>query len=574
MNAPKNSFENASLLIRNSLILLFVIISVHVQSQDWSWVATAGGDQSDKALDIDIDKYGNQYICGYYNSGTSTSDPSFGIINPPKDFGKEGYVAKIDSMGNWQWVRSAMGGWDERALGLCVDRENDFVYVTGTCWNYTDFGSCAGATFPGSGDNIFVGKFDLSGTCQWLIGAGGSYDDHGFDLVTDKQGNIFLTGFIGDTYAMGGIVAQFGTINVPIPIGDSLGFVAKINPAGAFQWVRTFEATDGERDNRIAIDTIGNIYVTGGFRGTKPFGPITATSFGGRDIFVLKYDSMGNQLWLKTAGGLLDDRGNSVTVDIEQDIYITGELRDVVVFGSDTVNNNGGPNGRDIFVAKLTREGAWVWAKKAGSNNGSDRGNRIVANKQDLLFVTGQFRGNASFGAADTLINVGDSVQIYVAAIDTAGKWQWAIQAGSSIEDRGNGIAVDDSCNIYTTGYYELTASFGSMNITSTGKKEIYVAKIPSACIYSTVGISKNDLPDEIKYYPNPSNGNFTIELGKICDDLTIQIHNIVGQTVQSKKYRSVDKIDINIEQAGGVYFVHLISEEGRSVVFKVIKEN
>ena len=131
---------------------------------------------------------------------------------------------------------------------------------------------------------------------------------------------------------------------------------------------------------------------------------------------------MGNQLWLKTAGGLLDDRGNSVAIDIEQNAYITGEFRDVVVFGTDTVNNNGSPNGRDIFVAKLTPEGAWVWAKKAGSNNGSDRGNRIAANKQDLLFVTGQFRGDASFGAADTLINVGDSVQIYVAAIDTAGK--------------------------------------------------------------------------------------------------------------------------------------------------------
>lgn len=569
MNKKYSGFS-AQKIGRTIFVFLFVLISLHSHSQYWGWVSTAGGDQSDKALDIDIDKYGNQYICGYYNSGTSSSDPSFGGIMPPKDFGKEACVAKIDSTGTWQWVRSAMGGWDERALGLCVDKINDFVYVTGTCWNYTDFGSCVGTTFPGGGDNIFIGKFDLNGTCQWLLGAGGAADDHGYDLVTDKQGNIYLTGLIG----MYSNPAVFGTISIPHPTGDSLGFVAKINPAGAFQWVKTFGATDGERDNRITIDTSGNVYVTGGFRGTKAFGPISATSFGGRDIFVLKYDSSGNQLWLKTAGGLLDDRGNSVTVDIEQYVYITGELRDIVVFGADTVNNNGSPNGRDIFVAKLTPEGAWVWAKNAGSNNGSDRGNRIVANKQDLLFVTGQFRGDASFGAADTLINVGDSVQIYVAAIDTAGKWQWAIQAGSSIEDRGNGIAVDDNCSIYTTGYYELTATFGTTNITSTGKKEIYVAKIPSACIYNTVGISKNDFPDEIKYYPNPSNGNFTIELGKIYGDLTIQVHNIVGQTVQTKKYQSVNKVDVAIEQTSGIYFVHLISKEGKSVVLKVIKED
>ena len=165
MNKKYSRFSTQE-IARTIFVFLFVIVSMQSHSQDWSWVATAGGDQSDKSLDIDIDKYGNQYICGYYNSGTSTSDPSFGIIMPPKDFGKEAYVAKIDSMGNWQWVRSAMGGWDERALGLCVDKENDYVYVTGTCWNYTDFGSCVGATFPGSGDNIFEWNMSMADWCR------------------------------------------------------------------------------------------------------------------------------------------------------------------------------------------------------------------------------------------------------------------------------------------------------------------------------------------------------------------------------------------------------------------------
>lgn len=570
MNKNYSTFATPT-ITRVILVFLFFLTPFVSNAQTWDWIATAGGDGSDKALDLDIDKYGNSYICGYYNSGTSSNDPSFGIINPPLDFGKEGYVAKIDSSGNWQWVRAAMGGWDERTLGLCVDRVNDFVYATGTCWGYTDFGSCVGASFPSGGDNIFLAKFDLNGTCQWLLGAGGGSDDHGYDVVTDKLGNIYLTGLIG----MYSNPAVFGTISIPHPTGDSLGFVAKVSPAGAFQWVKTFQATDGERDNRIAIDTTGNVYVTGGFRGTKTFGPVSSTSFGGRDIFVLKFDSSGNQLWLKTNGSVLDDRGNSVTVDIEQDVYITGEFRDRVVFGTDTVNNNGGPDGRDIFVAKMRKEdGSWVWAKKAGSNKGSERGNRIAANKQDLVFVTGQFRGDGAFGAADTLWNPSDSVQIYVAAIDTAGKWQWAVQAGSTIEDRGNGIAVDDNCSIYTSGYFELTATFGTTNVTSTGKKEIYVAKIPSACVYNTVGVSETEHFESVLFYPNPSNGNVTIELGKMYDNLTMQIHNIVGQSIQTKTYQSVDKLDISIEGANGIYFVRLISKNGDAVVLKLIKEN
>lgn len=563
---------NKFVLVRISILFLFFILPFYSHSQSWQWVKTAGGAGSDKGLDIDIDKYGNEYICGYYNSNSSAGDVSFGIYNAPLDFGKEGFVAKIDKYGTWQWERSAMGGWDERALGLCVDKKNDFVYVTGTCWGYTDFGSCTGTTFPGSGDNIFVGKFDLNGTCQWLIGAGGSYDDHGYDLVTDKQGYIYLTGFIGDTYASGGVVATFGSINVPIPIGDSLGFLAKISPGGVFQWVRTFQATDGERDNRITIDSTGFIYLTGGFRGTKPFGPSTGISNGGRDIFVLKYDSSGNQIWLRTAGGILDDRGNSITVDIEQDVYITGEFRDIVIFGTDTVNNNGSPNGRDIFVAKITKGGNWVWAKKAGSNAGSDRGNRISANKKDLLFVTGEFKGNASFGAADTLINNGDSVQIFVAAIDTAGKWQWAIQAGSTVEDRGAGIVADDSCDVFTTGYYELTASFNSMTLTAEGRKDIYVGSIPNACVYNS--IHENIAFTSVSCFPNPSNGNFTIDLGKVYDDFTIQVYNVMGQVVQNKKYESTNKVNVTIEQSSGIYFIRIISKKGESITLKAIKEN
>lgn len=541
MNLKKiNIVSDPSVLIRSIFILLFLLVPFYSNSQAWQWAATGGGSSSDKSLDIDMDRYGNQYVCGFYNS-TSAGDISFGIIQPPFDFGKEAFVAKIDSTGTWQWVKTGIGGWDERALGLCVDNVNDYVYVTGTAWYYTDFGSCTGAFFPGSGDNIFIGKFDLSGNCQWLIGAGCDYDDHGYDLVTDKLGNIYLTGFIGDTYASGGATAAFGSINVPIPFGDSLGFVSKISPAGVFQWVRTFQATDGERDNRIAIDSTGNVYVTGGFFGTKPFGTAFATSYGGMDIFVLKYDSSGNQLWLRTTGSTLDDRGNSIIVDQYQDVYVTGEFRDKIGFGTDSLNNNGGPSGRDIFVSKIDPSGNWKWAKKAGSNGGSDRGNRIAANKQDMLFVTGQFKGDARFGSADTLYNSSDSIQIFVAAIDTSGKWQWAIQAGSTIEDRGTGIIADDSCNLYATGFYELTATFGSLSLNALGRKDVYVAKIPNACIETPdppvplpppiVAECAPSVPNV--FTPNRDNVNeyFFVD-GSCIDKLSLSIYNRWGNNI------------------------------------------
>jgi len=467
--------------------LFFLITSINSFSQNWQWVKNAGGPASDKGTDIDSDDAGNLYVSGYYNVGQPAyMTVNFGSITPATDWGKEGFIAKMDPAGNWLWVKPAIGGWDERVLGLCVDKVNGYIYATGTTWVWLNsFSNCSLMT--GSADEIFVGKFDLNGNCIWLINCGTDGDDHGYDMVTDKAGNIYLTGFLGDHYGYYGNPGYFGSIVVPMPPGqDSTSFVTKISPAGVFQWVRTFNAIDAERDNRIAVDTLSNVYVAGGFWGTKDFGSTVVTSNGGVDIFVIKFDSNGNQIWVETTGGLLDDRANSITVDKYNDVYVTGEFRDVVPFDSDTLNNYGGPNGRDIFVAKMKTNGNWVWAKRAGSKGGGDRGNRIVSNTKGDLFVTGQFSDTAKFGGNITLNNT-DMYQVFVAGIDTSGTWKWAIQGGGSGDDRGNGLTTYDSCYVYACGYYPSAAQFGSIPLSNYGGKDIFVGKISGALANLTI---------------------------------------------------------------------------------------
>lgn len=474
--------------MRKILPLIAVIIFIltgDAFSQNWQWATMAGGIGSDKATDMDIDSAGNLYVSGYYNVGQPASFPAFfgSITAPYGSWGKEGFIAKIDSSGTWMWVKGAVGQWDERVLGTCVDKVNGFVYATGCTWlDINSFGNCSFA--GGSADEIFVAKFDLNGNCQWIIYAGSDGDDHGFDLVTDKAGNIYLTGFISDHYGWYGNPGTFGNITVPMPPGqDSTAYIAKISPSGVFQWVKTFDAVDGERDNRIAIDSSANVFVTGGFWGTKQFGPQTVTSNGDRDIFVVKFDSSGNQLWVKTAGSAFDDRANGITVDHFNDIYITGEFRDKVGFDGDSINNNGGPNGRDIFVAKIKQDGSWVWGKKAGSNNGSERGDRIVSNKNGNLFVTGQINGEASFGPNITLFPDSiNTIEFFVASIDTAGKWHWALLGEGSTEDRGTALACDDSCNLFAAGYFKPDLVIGSDSLYGSGSKEIFVAKVVNSC--------------------------------------------------------------------------------------------
>lgn len=462
------------------LILVLIMSVSDAFTQNWDWVVKGGGSLSDKATDVVMDGAGNTYVTGYYNE-----QANFGSIQTNFSFqhSKEVFIAKIDPNGNYIWVRNGVNYYDDRGLGMCLD-ENDNIYITGTCWGAILFGGLY-AELPGNyTDNIFILKLDSNGNFIWLDVVGTDIgDDHGHDVASDKNGNIYVTGFLSSFCfgANGPSSAQFGSITTLSP-NDSLAFLAKISTSGNWQWVRTFDGEDAQKDNRVAVDPQGNPYVVGGFRHTVNFGSNTLTTSGGQDAFITKYDANGNHLFARSGGGVLDDRADGIAVGSDQHIYITGEFKDHAGFGLDSVNNNGGPNGRDIFVARMDFNGNWKWVKKAGSNSGSDRGTAIATNNKHNIFVSGQFRGNASFGGTLNLMSGSDSTQAFVAAIDTLGKWRWALQGGGAFEDRGTSVFADSNCNLVTCGYYVGNAIFDTVMLGGNLKKDLFVAQISDPC--------------------------------------------------------------------------------------------
>lgn len=529
---------------------------------------------------MSIDNNGNSYIGGYYNVGQPASySVNFGSIIPAGNWGKEGFIAKIDKNGNWIWAQGIIGGYDERVLGVHVDNITNHVYTAGTYWDWGSanqliLGVCNLNSTSSGGDNIFVSKSDLNGNCQWLISAGGGNDDHGYDITTDNQGNAYLTGFISSQ------LVPFGNDTLSAPPGDSVCIVAKISPLGNFMWARQFGNCDGERDNRISIDNANNVYIAGGFHGTKAFGTTTLTSTNnGIDVFVTKYDQFGNHIWAKRAGGILDDRANGITVDVStQKIYVTGEFRDYAYFDLDTVNNNGSSNGRDIFVAKMNTAGNWLWAKKAGSKSGDERGNSVCSNSKGNIFVTGQITDTAKFGPIITLItSPTTTTDVFVAAIDSLGKWQWALKGGTLKEDRGTGIACDDSCNIYTSGYYEGTATFGGNTLTQYGKRDVYVARINSSCFTYVLNFDELSARETSVFaFPNPATDQIQIKFNNDAiqiEDVKVVFLDMLGRVIDVQQQNGSREFiyDVsNLDQ--GVYSINLISE-GKTKVVKFVKQ-
>ncbi len=529
-----------------AFFLCLLFSSFFSKAQTFDWLVTGGGPLSDKATDIAMDPDGNFFITGYYNE-----EATFGphVIPFSNSGSKEAFVAKMDPAGNYLWVKYGENYFDDRGLGLCTDNQGN-VFVTGTCWGGINWGTLSVYNSTSYTDQIFVLKIDGNGNEIWLKNAGvdaGGYpynDDHGFNLVADTLGNIYATGFISNNTSSPK-TATFDAITISVAPDDSMAFVAKLNPSGAWQWVKTFDGESGSRDNDIAVDDENNLYVVGGFDGTRTFGTSTLTSVGGTDVYVVKYDQNGNFIYAQRAGGPLDDRANAVTFSSDNHVYLTGEFRDKAGFGLDSVNNNGGPNGRDIFVSRMKKDGTFQWVKKAGSNSGDDRGNGVITNDEGNIFITGQFRGNASFGGDIDLDSGADSIQFFVAAIDTLGEWRWAKQGGGDLIDRGNKIAVDDDCNVYACGYYELTMNTDAIQITSTGKKDVFVSKIKDACFgYEDPG-DTTIIPDPVipidyctikfanVFSPNNDGINDFIKFSDSCNvEVSVQIFNRWGNLV------------------------------------------
>ncbi|UKN00799.1 gliding motility-associated C-terminal domain-containing protein [Paracrocinitomix mangrovi] len=558
--------------------------------QTVEWLVSAGGIKSDKGCEIVVDQDGYIYETGYYNEEANFGPYNTGFSYPHS---KEAYVAKLDPNGNYLWVKHGLNYYDDRGLGLDVDPFGN-VYVTGTCWGGLVWGSLNVYNTSSYTDQIFVVKMDSDGNEIWMKNAGvnePSYpynDDHGQDLVCDSNGNIYVTGFLSNNDPTDHL-ATFDAITVPVAAQDSVAFIAKLSNDGVWQWVEVFDGIYAHRDNAIALDDDENVYVTGSFVDDSQFGTQTITSYGNQDIYVVKYDSNGNFQWVTQAGSVKSDRGNDICYGFDGYMYVTGEFRDVCSWGTaTTLDNNGGPKGRDIFVAKISKDGEWKWANMAGSKKGSDKGIGIIANGDGNIFVSGQFSAEANF---DSLIvdSDGDSVDVFVAAIDTTGAWRWVVAGGGPGFDRGLGIDVDTSCNVYVTGWYTNNMDMQNDAITADGAddKAIFTLKISDACFGypppeeeppptdTTVVIVDSGPSDPCiltsanVITPNNDGSNDEIYFTSPCDKIVgIVILNRWGRTVYSsddstQPWKGISNDGDLVPE--GVYFwkVHVKNEDG-----------
>lgn len=456
------------------------------------------------------------------------------------------------------------------------------IYITGRFAATADFDpGPATYTMTALGHDIFFAKYDSLGNFIWAkaISNGSSWTAAN-DIAVDSLNNVYLTGIIDALsvdFDPGPGVQYLSTT------GYKDAFFAKYDAAGNYVFAKAIGSNywhDGS--NSIAVDKHQNIIITGYFRNWMDFDPhpiiVNGSNSGPCDnIFLAKYDSLGDYLWHKSCGGNGIDAGTDVITDNSGNIYFTGNFDDIGNFDLLTATANS--TSKDIFLAKFTPSGSCSWVNAFGGV-WADYGMSVTIDKAGKLLLTGTYWGTADFdaGPASAIFTAtGGGVDPFFAKYDLAGNYIWAKSLSGVLNfETSNCISTDNSGNICITGVFDgaldVDPGPSATFLNSNGANDTYIAKYNSSGNFiwaNSIGnISNDDVGTSVCF----SNGGDVVALGdfwkKTDFDPSPAIINLdIGVNLDNvflAKYSSANGSYIFAKDIGGI--PGLSSETGNSI--------
>lgn len=321
----------------------------------YSWAVKAGGSNSDRALSVKTDAAGNSYITGFFYT-TAT----FGSLNVTSSGLQDAFIAKYNTSGVCQWVKSCGGTGSDIGNGITVDNAGN-VIVTGEFAGTATFGSTTLTSQNGSTD-VFTTKLDANGNFLWAKKGSAPQTDRGIDVDCDPSGNIYVTGQFSDTITFD-VVHNNNMLNAI--------FLVKYDPSGNEVWFRRIGGGSVNISNSIACNANGEIFLTGDFQGTLTFyGPPNTTLSGtySNRIFIAKYDGSGALTWAVSESSDSPLTSKSISANTT-DCFIAGNFKCTFDsysdrYGAGIFNSTGY---WDSFEGKYSAgSGAWSMSRQLG----------------------------------------------------------------------------------------------------------------------------------------------------------------------------------------------------------------
>lgn len=369
----------------------------------------------------------------------------------------------------WLWADAALGGGEDQPWDLVTYKEK--AIVTGRMQGTLQLGS--NLLSSAGGNDIFLTQLDQFGNVLWAVSAGGSGEDLAQGVDVDGDGNIYIAGTVSGT-------ANFSGTTVTTH-GPTASYVASYDSAGNFRWVRMGNASSSSVGGDVIVGTNGDLYTTGSFEGSWNVAGNTLTSTGLSDLFLLKYDLSGNELWGLSGAGPLNDRGIELCMHLDGDVALASWYEQSITFAGNTQNSSGPAT----LVARVHPDGTLLWARSLSTAIEERCG--MDSDGCNNTYLHGSFQGSLSIGQS-TSFTASDPLDFdgFMSRFDTLGLLEFALQIGGSSGSQLICEAdVDYYGNSYITGSFQNEINFDA-NTTATGNGffEFFMAKYNYGAAY------------------------------------------------------------------------------------------
>ncbi len=380
-----------------SLILVFLCLSATTFAQGWQWVVGSTippvGYSYLEGKQTTIDNNGNVFICGENEHLTSCTFGSITISNPTSR--DQALLIKADSNGVYKWVKAITAPMMTTPVGIVTN---------------------------------------MSG-CSYIFGL-----------------------YIGNNCDFSGTVLTNPSISFTSPAY----FLAKYDPNGNLLWARNIALLNntgsyiGLPHGGIGIDELGCVYMSGEFStATDTIGThvvINADASGATsDVFLAKYDSLGNDLWAKSFGASNNELVYSCVASPAGNIVISGTYKSAAItHGSSTITNadTSVPN---LFIAKYDAAGNPLWADSATGSPAKDYQGMLAMDNAGSIYMNGSFKQSSINFGAYTLTNTG-AESAFLVKYDSSGSVKWARSGGGSGIARAYSASADKCGRIWVAG--------------------------------------------------------------------------------------------------------------------------
>lgn len=584
------------------------------------WALPIGTSASGNVLtrNLSLDGSDNIVLCGNITAGGTydfDSSPASALVTSNGSY--DAFIAKYDSTGNYNWAFNIGGAELDAASGLAINAQDD-IFLTGVTQNdsldfdptvneaysqvvelsafssdfiakYTSTGTYEWSYIPVDDDNEFSPSVSVYDTLVYMTGSGFVLDMD-WDSITAPQSYSINQGYIfkiGDESCTP-TAPVFDLATLPDLTGECS--VTAPTPPTASNCLGTF---NGSPDVSFPVTTQGTTTVTWTYNDGNGNTSTQTQNVIINDVTAPIADngSLANliaecEVTSLTAPTSTDNCSGSITGTHNASLPITAQGTTIVTWTYDDGNGNTSTQTQDVVITDVTAPLADLanlidysdecpvsLSTLGGAPTATDNCSGTITGVPDVTFpitangtttITWTYddgNGNTSTQNQDVIITPIDNGITQVDAItlsaDATGyNYQWV--------DCDNGYtpvsgATSQTFTPTVAGNYACVIDNGFCTVTT-------------ACLTSSVGILENSFGSDLTLYPNPTDGDFSIDLGENTQLVTVIMTDLSGKVIQSTTYSNEKLLNLNIEEPAGVYLLVIESGDKRAVI-RLVRE-